>query len=212
MDEESGYYVQDGGSIMKKLEEHNRKSVWSIQYKGIGIEIQHFSIKDFPSGTKDCWTYYLYISPDRIPDKKLAEEIWLKPKYEKWCSGVLASYDYYNCWLSGLEWHGGITYYVKWSSGDEKMRIIKAGCDFQHFSDEGQHYDVEYVLMEATHTSDEFLSRVPDYKRHCGTIGGYWLPSEGIVSEDGEQFISQKGQEWAKEKYPDTAGWWEAKQ
>ena len=181
----------------------NKKTVYSEQYKGVTIEVQNFDVGGYRN---NCWTYYLYISPDSIPDKEKAEELWLPPKYD---DKDRMSYDYYGCWVSDLNWHGGITYYEKYSSVDAKRRTVKAGCDYQHIWDEDHHYDIDDIEADAKATVDQLIGWFPDYMRHCGMVGGYWLPSEGAVSEDGKNFVSKKGMEWHKKQYPDGKRWWE---
>ncbi len=182
---------------------------YTLDHKGVTIEAHQFQ-RDyslFGEGLKDCWTYYLHISPDRVPDKNLSDALWLKPKYDDYGK---CSYDYNALWISDIHWHGGVTWYSKESCADDKMRRVKIGCDFSHYWDEEYEYNIESVIREAIITAEEFIKAVPDYKRHCNTCGGYWLPSEGIMSEDGLKFISPKGIKWTKEHYPDSIEkqWW----
>ena len=185
----------------------NKITKYYDTYKRVPFEITYVKIEHQYSFTGDCWTYYLYLSPERIPDKEKAEGIWLPPTYD---DKDRVHYDYYECcWLSELGWHGGVTWYSKESSPDARMRLIKIGCDYQHAWDRDQYYNVEMIEQDAKATIEEFLEVVPDYKWHCSTVGGYWLPSEGVTTPDGLKFISYKGIKWMEEKYPDAKRWWE---
>jgi len=180
---------------------------YNAKYRGILIEVHNFKRTELDEREIDRWTYYIYVSPDHIPDKKLADGVWLNPQYDE---KGRQSYDYFLSWLNDLEWHGGITWYSKTSSPDDRIRVAKIGCDYAHLFDDGQFYNERYVFSEACATVDQFIARVPNYKMYCGTVGGYWLPSEGIMAEDGDNFISFKGIEWEKENYPDQSEnrWW----
>ena len=190
---------------MSETKEMRKLTKFNGNHKGVEYEIHNFVIDSTFRGLEDCWTYYLFLTVERIPDVELASQIWLDPKYD---DEDRISYDYWDCWLSRLPWHGGVTYYDKISSADMRRRVIKIGCDYQHYGDEQFNYDEKWVQRDAIETIEAFLERVPDYKRHCGTVGGYWLPSEGIVSIDGQDFISFKGIEWTDENYPEEKRWW----
>ena len=176
------------------------------EYKGVITEINNFEMKGMTEfGLNDCWCCYLHLSPEQIPDRKLAESIWLDPIYD---DKDRVSYDHYNGLLGNLGWHGGITFYRKTSCVDDKKRHVKVGCDYQHYGDEGRGYDFDWLKRDVERVAQEFLDIVPDYKRHCGTVGGYWLPSEGVLSEDQHSFISNKGIDWMNKEYPNSKGWW----
>lgn len=84
--------------------------------------------------------------------------------------------------LANLDWHYGITYYKKYNGFDGSNKIIKVGCDYQHYYDECRSYSLDFINYEAKKCIDSFLKLVPNYKRRCIIIGDYWNPvSEGIL-------------------------------
>ena len=46
------------------------------------------------------------------------------------------SFNYYDCDLAELDWHGGITYYSEIKNMADENIVVKAGCDFQHLGDD----------------------------------------------------------------------------
>lgn len=65
------------------------------------------------------------------------------------------------------------------------------------------------VTYEIKKCIDSFKTIVPEYKWHCSMVGGYWLPSEGILSEDEVNFISNDGIKYAEENWPENRNsWW----
>lgn len=189
------------------MSEIRKSKIWSGQHRGISFEVKCLLKEAESWREKDAWTFYVYLSPDRLPEESIdwKKHLWLKPQKDD--KGRI-HYNYMNGRLAGLNWHCGITYYSKEFGLDGDVKIIKAGCDYQHYWDEGHNYSESILIYDAKQCIDSFLERVPNYKRFCGTVGGFWLPSEGVVSEDGQDFISQKGIQWHEEKYPDGNGWW----
>jgi hypothetical protein len=187
--------------------------VWRGTYRGVGFEINHWE-DIIPEGLSEYyhqphhWTYYLFISPDRIPDKELAEQFWLPPQDLSDAPGRVHYQYSYDTPVADLNWHCGITFYEKLHGFDGAQRVIKAGCDYSHYWDEGKTYDISLVTSDVYTAIDSFKEMVPDYKWLCRTVGGFWLPSEGLVSPDGNDFISKAGIEWYEEHYPGGAGWW----
>lgn len=50
-------------------------------------------------------------------------------------------FNYNNCDLAKLDWHGGITFYEEIIDIQREHTIVKAGCDFVHYGD-------DYFMMQ----------------------------------------------------------------
>lgn len=172
-------------------------------WKGVNFEICSFQSRAMPEidiPAKTNWTYYLIIQIGRLPEA-LRDQYWLKVDRKELTPGsgrFMCIYNEYDSPLGNLPWHGGITWYSKESTEDNtpEERVIKAGCDYQHYADEGREYTLEWVLEDVKECIEAFKEQVPGYKWHCPMVGGYWDASEGEVSEDGQKFISNKGKQY----------------
>ena len=143
------------------------------EHKGVRFEIVRFDSYSFDYNREYNWCYYIYINLDKqIEDKKIADSLWLKPKVIK---DKHISYDYYDSIVGKIYFHGGCTFYSKESSVDNIDRLIKIGCDFQHYADDGQEYYIQYVLNEAKFTIDSFIENISPIKKHCSGCGVYFL-------------------------------------
>lgn len=145
---------------------------WFGVHRGIRFEINNF--KGF-SGFKESWTHYIYISiDDQIPDK-FKEKFWLKPEYFKTSEQGREhlSYPYYESIIRDLEFHGGCTWYSKESCEDDKSRVIKIGCDYQHLWDEGHDYNLHSVYLEVKETIESLWTRVGKIKIRSSGDGKY---------------------------------------
>ena len=159
--------------------EARNKEVWSGTFDGVDYEIQNFAFGK-AGDPKDKWTFYLYIHLERIPEG--ADDWWLAPRYD---DKNRTHYDYYESPLTGIEWHGGITWYSKETGADDKRRVIKAGCDFQHYWDEGHQYRVQDVKMEVIKAIQSFRRIVPGYR--------YWCPWNGQLHDPSQVKAQQSG-------------------
>jgi len=141
-------YIEKESPTTKSLRE-----VWLGIYRGIKYEINKF--KFGPDDKEDRWTHYIIITLDQIPEE-LREKFWLKPELKQ-LSGSKSNYishNYYDSIISNLEFHGGCTYYEHLSGHYGESRIVKIGCDYQHYWDEGRQYDLKYVESEVRATID----------------------------------------------------------
>jgi hypothetical protein len=135
------------------------KETWSGKYRGVIVEVCRWSYGAVPPGLpKNCWNYYLYLDLSLFQDKALAESLWLPA--QKWqiteTSPIRWTHDYYsNPFLSGLEMHGGITYYQQHQQGE--FRQIQVGCDFQHYGDETYEWNLDSVLADCKACIDAML-------------------------------------------------------
>ena len=180
--------------IEKELEHLDQ---WKGAYRGVRFKIVHWGVGASyrPEGT---WNYYLHIPLDMIPEEKHCEFLAKPEKDEK---GRI-HYRYTDLeLLCNLEWHCGITYYDKLGI-DGNPTVIEAGCDYAHYWDEGKNYQLNEILHDCQNTIDALWSVIPDMRRHCFTVGGYYKLSEGVLNRD--NFISFAGIRWHRENYPDS--------
>jgi len=139
-------------------------------YRDVNYLIKRFESFAHTNSTYG-WTHYIIINLDKhIKDKTIADSFWLNPYYD---DKNRVSYKYYNSIISEIEFHGGCTWYSKESSPDEKTRVIKIGCDYQHSWDDGNEYTLSYVENEVQRTIDSFLEITPVLK-HCTGCGVFY--------------------------------------
>lgn len=78
------------------------------------------------------WSNCLYIEFKKNDFPELVYPKWV----DKSQSGsMMSTYDYRNCSLANLDWHGGITYYSETTHNNGEYVLVKAGCDYQHLYD-----------------------------------------------------------------------------
>ena len=145
------------------------KKVWNGEYRGVFYEISHHGISDYqPQGV---WCYYIYIHEKQIQDKDM-------DKFN------LPNYDYYTPFWNSLDWHCGMTYYSKEYGADGNPLIFKAGCDYNHYWDEGYQYSESLLEVDAKNTIDKLLEQVT-LKIRCLWDGCYDLPDNCVAHGDG---------------------------
>lgn len=177
-----------------------KTKVWTGTHKGVAFEINNFKIDETKySDEKDCWTHYIIIYLNRIPEKYKPNSFWLRGKRNR---GYIF-YDYHKHSIIGrIEFHGGCTWYSKERGFDGTEKVIKIGCDYQHLWDEGKQYDLEYVKKEVKETIDSFLNYIPDYKYWCCGNGNLYDLKEGILINEKFHSFEYFGEvEWFKNKY-----------
>ncbi len=66
--------------------------------------------------------------------------------------------------LNEINFYGGITFYKK-SCGLEEgtPKIIKVGCDFNHYGDQGMNYCLEDIQKHVKMTIDSLYEVIPEY-------------------------------------------------
>ena len=126
------------------------KNVWSKCIAGFPIEVQNWKTATTENEpAKDNWTYYVYLSPSNVSYDAWQELLAIpKGKY---------SIEYSDSWLAAIEWHCGITYasFEYGPTGD--VTAVKAGCDYQHYWDEGHEYTLEDIERDASRTLTSIL-------------------------------------------------------
>lgn len=167
-----------------------KKTVWSGSYRGIGFEIQQFdAILDVHASS---WTFYLYICLDQLPDS-IKKRFWLRPKKSGLPSGRKFYREYDEPLISGIEFHGGCTWYSKESGFDGFAKVVKIGCDYQHVWDEGQIFSAEGIELEAKKAIDSLHKLIPNIKAWCSWTGKYFDENEMIRLEGYHGNISKEG-------------------
>jgi len=164
--------------------ELKKSEIWRGKYKGVGFEICKWQTIDYLRNNekKDVWSFYLFIVIKSIPTERQGQ-FWLEGKKSEGHDWV--SYDYYGHTVGEIEFHCGCTYYEKASGFDNADKIIKVGCDYNHYWDEGHVYNLEDVHKEVEDAIDSLYELVPNMKCRCGGNGNYYLPEEGEFTADG---------------------------
>jgi len=136
---------------------------WFGIYKGVAFEINNFEL-----GERDAWTHYIVLNIDKQLTKEWVDKFWLKGELRD--NRII--YDYYIEPINSLEFHGGCTWYSKDAGFDGEPRVVKIGCDYQHYWDEGGTYDVDYVYSQVKKTIDSLYELVGDVK--------FWNMGDGV--------------------------------
>ena len=179
----------------------NKTKKWTGTYKGVGFEINNWKTppNSIEPNEKDCWTYYLYLHLDRIPEENNPNSYWLKGRKDR----NRVFYDYYkHDVMTELDWHGGLTWYSKEHGFDGSGKVIKIGCDYSHLWDEGRFYDLETVKFDCKSTIERFLQKVPNYKHWCCGNGKLYGIEEGLIVKN--QFYSKEywfDKDWFKKAW-----------
>lgn len=175
------------------------KKVWAGSHLGVGFEINNWKTEPntIDHHWREHWTYYIFLHIDRIPEQYDPESFWLSGNK----IGRHVHYNYYEHPILGsIEFHGGCTWYSKEQGFDESERVIKIGCDYQHYWDEGKQYRLESVLRDVQNTIEDFRNKVAMYKYWCSGNGKLYDLEDGIIKD--ESFFSNEyygDKDWFKE-------------
>lgn len=169
---------------LAKAMECREKTEWHGEFDGVAWEIQRFAGLAGFRERKHDWTFYLHICLDRIPAENNPESYWLPPRMDE---KGRAHYDYYSSPLNDIDWHRGMTWYSKEAGFDGTRRVVKAGCDYQHYWDyeQGGEENVEWIKRDVVSAIQSFRALVPGYKYWCRWDGKLHAPSE-VTVEDGK--------------------------
>lgn len=166
------------------------RETWTGKHLGIPFEVQKYTptYSDHP-----IWTFYVFIRVEMIPAEHRAkffvEKDMEKPHY--------ARYDWSKTVLTNLDkWHSGMTFYSIEGDGE----CVKAGCDYNHYWDEGHwfSYTEKTVEFDARALIDELRREHPYLLVRCNYNGNYY-PSE-VMAPYGDGYISPEGTK-AKDEY-----------
>ena len=153
---------------------------WFGKYLGVDFEINHCKTKGLSLiNDKDCWTYYIILRLNRIPDKKISDKLWIKSKPDA-KGRVFYSYME-NDIIKSIDFHAGCTWYSKEGGFDGANKIIKIGCDHQHYWDEEHIYNLSTIQKDVTIAIDSFKEIVPDYKYWCSGNGNLYDLKDGAL-------------------------------
>jgi len=167
-----------------------KKIVWHGDHENVRYEINRMEREDLDGNPMEWWTFYLIIPLMQLPEN-VRERFWLEPVYD----GLRAYYRYYEEeYIASLDWHIGCTYYEKIKGVDIQRRIVKIGCDYEHYWDEGHYYSLEYVEKEAKECIDSLWRMIPNMRIRCGWCGK-WVEKNTKHAE-----ICPKREQWHKEK------------
>jgi len=168
-------------------------------YDGITFEINNYQT-NLDNSMQEHWTYYIYLHLDRIPEENDPTSFWLKARRIKNHKNRVFYDNYKHPIIPELDWHGGCTWYSKELGFDRVPKIIKIGCDYAHYNDEGQYYSLNYVKSDAIQTIRKFRELVPNYKYYCCGNGKLCNLSDGILHKNkfySNEYWSDK--DWFKE-------------
>ncbi len=140
------------------MSELEKREIWSGRYRGVCYEI--VKSRGYRGQDSESWCYYVIIHEPQIPKEHLAQ-FNLAPVEVDWGDGVHYRYDGDGAFAQ-LEWHCGITFYSKDGGLDGRPMRFKGGCDYQHYWDEGHHYDVDSLEYDAKATIDGLWQLMPD--------------------------------------------------
>lgn len=169
-------------------------------YRGIAFSIRcwTFAKPSEASEDKKRWNFYLYLRQPQF-NAGVWDEMWLEGRKSSFSDYIV--YDY-ECaaYLSGINFHCGITFYEKQGGHDGKDQVLKIGCDYSHLYDEGLTYTTETVLQDVINAIDSLHELVPDIKYWCQGNGGYYFSHEGTLGPDGKTFHSYMWQATCEDK------------
>ncbi len=177
MSEKENYALKKYAEV-ESLPAINNRSVWYGVYRGVRFEINRFTYSE--TDTEYKWTHYIILNIDEQLRHEMAEKFWLEPEYRKMSeeSRERLHYDYYKSPVGDIEFHGGCTFYSKETKIDDKIRVVKIGCDYQHLWDEGKHYDLNYVYTEVKQSIDSLWKIAGPIKIRSWGDGKYRLLEE----------------------------------
>jgi len=164
--------------------------VWNGTYKGINYEVRQWTL-----GDGENWNYYIYIDERQLSDA--TRGLFMCGMTDVGLPSRRRTYDYYGAGtelINDLDWHGGLTFYNREGGIDEKPVVVKLGCDYAHYYDEGRLYALEDVERDARHTIDKLWELLPDLKCWCVDDGNFYGLSEGWIDSEGHM-RTPKGRE-----------------
>lgn len=158
-----------------------------------------------PRGT---YCYYVYLSELMFQDADF-EAFWLTGMPSPFGSrngfpNMHYPYDEQR-WSHNCNWHGGVTWYSKEAGFDGEVRVVKIGCDFGHYWDEGQNYTSEMVEDEAKNTIDKLREMYPFRLRD--PYSGNWARIEDMAEFNGKYYTPEglaAAKKWAEERASDA--------
>ena len=155
------------------------KRVHKGGYRGIAFELvqwrSQLTPKD-PAWDDGHWksNYYIRIGEGQVPAEYLGD-IFCHETHT--FNGRVTCYRHPLLLGQLLAWHGGMTYYTIHGGYDGFPRVAKAGCDYEHFFDQGNNYSMNNLLHDACETIDELWQAAPWLLVWCQGCGCYESPA-----------------------------------
>lgn len=134
--------------------DYKERTIFSGSYRGIVFEFTKFPSNGL-SGRDNDWCHYVYLY-----DTQVKQSIEL-PKLYFTSFGTQLSRE--PSWVHNLEFHGGCTY-CEIERKDHLGTLLKIGCDYQHYWDEGRDYSDKFVYSEVKRTIDSMYGYFGDIK------------------------------------------------
>jgi len=97
------------------------------------------------------FTYYLYLFERLFINPDDFKSIWLEQQTMEFGSKF---YNYSETWLANIGFHGGLTFYRR----HDDAQCVEAGCDYNHYWDEGHCYDLDIVVQDVKRTIDSLAA------------------------------------------------------
>lgn len=100
-----------------------------IEDKRVIIKTKSFKINEIENGSS--WSNCLYL--------EFIKELFpfnIYPSLVEGFSENTKRFNYYDCELNEIPWHGGITYYKENLSLESNKTVVTVGCDYMHYRDE----------------------------------------------------------------------------
>lgn len=174
----------------------DKSTKFSGSHKGIQFLISHHGVSDHqPDG---IWCYYILVHEDQLPEEYKALFI-LPPVFD---DKKRLSHDYMGSMLNDFDWHHGITYYSKEGGADGEPVMIKIGCDYNHYWDEGSSYSEITLEYDVKNSIEKMLEAFPEIMVRSRYYGGYFKASEGEFKEGGGFVSFEELKRWSVEHPP----------
>ena len=132
---------------------------WQGTHRGIAFHVIVHESEAYPDGRlypeKPAWCAYIFMRESQCVD---FPSLWLPDEVKQVSSGrEYVSHNYMEGIVGSIKMHGGLTYYKK-HGHTEGHRCVEVGCDYQHYCDEGQDYDLQYVILDTTDSIDRLFA------------------------------------------------------
>ncbi len=151
------------------------RELYHDEHRGIRIEVsRHFRKGGFNPG--GVWCFYLHLLVEQFPEALHPNLVQAK----KTSDYGSVHQPYAEC-LEDLDWHSGMTFYeVSHVAGP--FRTIKAGCDYDHYWDEGRDYCAEGVMADAKRCVDSLWTSFPALKTAAEIWDAYYKPFNAAMA------------------------------
>lgn len=132
---------------------------WTGRYRDVSFRISLHAVGErYTPGSEGIWCFYVFLNEQAVPN---FSALWLEDKvyrYKPDAPGRI-THDYMASIPSGIEFHGGITYYAK-HGHTEGFRCVELGCDYNHLwdSERGGGYTLEEIKDDVKRCIDSIYT------------------------------------------------------